>query len=902
MVFANEATAICVDNREYARNEDFFPSRLVVQLDGVLELSALKLELNPNHNCNNPHQLRARSSLESDVHNINWNNNAHVNESNFGKVKRNCSIPSNNSFHYSLGSSFLSRLQPVNPFASSGSSSSSSSSPTSSSSNKANESSSNRPSSLFFDSSPYDKSKRSTPLTRCRDESSFRGKSSGVPTGVPERGCAPLMQILSYGKRSPTIRMPLCQQFDQASVLKALKGMREQWDWDGGGDYGVGAGFGSSTCTLLQCAKLAALTLKASPNRRKRIILFVCGPCNDENENEWVEFALSLRKLKISIDFLYLQAERDESPSSLFDTVVQISGKIEDTAPANPPSKAPVLHSSKRKSEESSVKDACESPSVANNVRMLFESSEGYQKYQHVLCRTLSVNRIEYELSSKLYGSEAQLWRKCFSRGTQLCEDAEYNGHELDVVEQKSFTSFAQKKSLPLKDNQTPSSKGFCFERSVQIHALNSHTSDAANISTTHIYDTPLENGTSIEENVDLKADIKAKPKKLIDYLGIPENKLYSMDSPASKVNNITSNGEREERDITKASKDALNDALFGPSSYYDVYKEHKKEEENKTGSISIPDAIVDMNSKRGLDKEDQLDYSDDFELLEDEQDSSSFLEISSQSSSSDKQVFSAGVETTSNTNCQEEKGITDAQYREEDEDYETVLDGEKEKSSVDPNGNSGWKLVVLSTGQVMLVKTLLEFEAGKMHFGASGKVLHADKRKGLVQLLSTADSRIYITWREVKMNDKNEKVSDAPEDSFVIPAQSDASFELVKCSKGGAKDRIFVLKFNQNEGAKRLFFWMQGHPQNYERIRREHERLQSERSGVASPSIQEKTLAAAMLEDKLLCDQINEHLSVSQVDDEFHHMGRGLNVLMKILNYSSKMRDGHTDSTPANE
>jgi len=89
--------------------------------------------------------------------------------------------------------------------------------------------------------------------------------------------------------------------------------------------------------------------------------------------------------------------------------------------------------------------------------------------------------------------------------------------------------------------------------------------------------------------------------------------------------------------------------------------------------------------------------------------------------------------------------------------------------------------------------KPLVEFKAGKMNF--AGKTVSPDKRKGLVQLVQSADGLIHFQWK-----DRN---SGSVEDDLIIFPE-DATFKRLKqCSSA----RVFLLEFKSD---RKVFFWMQ--------------------------------------------------------------------------------------------
>lgn len=90
--------------------------------------------------------------------------------------------------------------------------------------------------------------------------------------------------------------------------------------------------------------------------------------------------------------------------------------------------------------------------------------------------------------------------------------------------------------------------------------------------------------------------------------------------------------------------------------------------------------------------------------------------------------------------------------------------------------------------------KNLVEFRAGKMYM--KGKMVHPDKRKGLVYVYQSEDSLMHFCWKD--------RTSGNVEDDLII-FPDDIEFKSVKqCTTG----RVFVLKFKSS--TRKFFFWMQ--------------------------------------------------------------------------------------------
>ncbi|CAG0889057.1 unnamed protein product [Cyprideis torosa] len=91
--------------------------------------------------------------------------------------------------------------------------------------------------------------------------------------------------------------------------------------------------------------------------------------------------------------------------------------------------------------------------------------------------------------------------------------------------------------------------------------------------------------------------------------------------------------------------------------------------------------------------------------------------------------------------------------------------------------------------------KNLLEFKAGKMYM--EGKMVHPDKRKGLVYLYQSDESLMHFCWKD--------RSSGTVEDDYIIFPE-DCEFKLVsQCTTG----KVFLLRF-KHAGKKKIFYWLQ--------------------------------------------------------------------------------------------
>lgn len=90
--------------------------------------------------------------------------------------------------------------------------------------------------------------------------------------------------------------------------------------------------------------------------------------------------------------------------------------------------------------------------------------------------------------------------------------------------------------------------------------------------------------------------------------------------------------------------------------------------------------------------------------------------------------------------------------------------------------------------------KHLIEVKAGKMQF--KGKMVHPDKRKGLVFLYRSDDSLVHFCWQD--------RTSGVIEDDLIIFPDD---CEFVKVTNCPENARVYSLKF---KSSKKLVFWMQ--------------------------------------------------------------------------------------------
>merc|ERR1711988_1680873 len=90
--------------------------------------------------------------------------------------------------------------------------------------------------------------------------------------------------------------------------------------------------------------------------------------------------------------------------------------------------------------------------------------------------------------------------------------------------------------------------------------------------------------------------------------------------------------------------------------------------------------------------------------------------------------------------------------------------------------------------------KNLVEFRAGKMYM--KGKMVHPDKRKGLLYVYQSDDSLMHFCWKD--------RTKGSVEDDLII-FPDDIEFKRVsQCTTG----RVFLLRFKTSN--RKFFFWMQ--------------------------------------------------------------------------------------------
>lgn len=97
------------------------------------------------------------------------------------------------------------------------------------------------------------------------------------------------------------------------------------------------------------------------------------------------------------------------------------------------------------------------------------------------------------------------------------------------------------------------------------------------------------------------------------------------------------------------------------------------------------------------------------------------------------------------------------------------------------------------SSGQTRS-KNLVEFKAGKMNL--KDKMVHPDKRKGLIYVYQSEDSLMHFCWKD--------RTTGVVEDDLMIFPDDIETRKVPQCTTG----RVFLMKFKSSN--KKFFFWMQ--------------------------------------------------------------------------------------------
>lgn len=175
--------------------------------------------------------------------------------------------------------------------------------------------------------------------------------------------------------------------------------------------------------------------------------------------------------------------------------------------------------------------------------------------------------------------------------------------------------------------------------------------------------------------------------------------------------------------------------------------------------------------------------------------------------------------------------------------------------------------------------KNLIEFKAGKMTM--KGKMVHPDKRKGLLYIFQSEDSLMHFCWKD--------RSSGSVEDDLII-FPDDVEFKRVtQCTTG----RVYILKFKSSN--RKFFFWMQDlkTDKDEENCRKVNEVLNnppalgSQRSGGTTPDGDLQNLLSNMSQQQLM-----------QLFGGVGQIG-GLSSLLGTMNQSGSKSSSLSTTTP---
>ncbi|XP_073992899.1 regulatory particle non-ATPase 13 [Rhodnius prolixus] len=174
--------------------------------------------------------------------------------------------------------------------------------------------------------------------------------------------------------------------------------------------------------------------------------------------------------------------------------------------------------------------------------------------------------------------------------------------------------------------------------------------------------------------------------------------------------------------------------------------------------------------------------------------------------------------------------------------------------------------------------KNLVEFKAGKMTM--KGKMVHPDKRKGLVYIYQSEDSLMHFCW-------KDRNTGSVEDDLIIFP--DDVEFKRVpQCTTG----RVYILKFKSS--SRKFFFWIQEPKtdKDEDNCRKVNEVLNnppslgSQRSGGATPDGDLQNLLSNMSQQQLM-----------QLFGGVGQIG-GLSSLLGTMSQSSPRSGGSSNSS----
>lgn len=180
--------------------------------------------------------------------------------------------------------------------------------------------------------------------------------------------------------------------------------------------------------------------------------------------------------------------------------------------------------------------------------------------------------------------------------------------------------------------------------------------------------------------------------------------------------------------------------------------------------------------------------------------------------------------------------------------------------------------------------KNLVEFKAGKMTM--KGKMVHPDKRKGLIYVHQTDDTLMHFCW-------KDRQSGAVVDDLLIFP--EDCEFKRVpQCTTG----RVYVLKFKSSK--RKLFFWIQEPKtdKDEENCRKVNEFLNSP----PAPGSQRSDSSGRVEGDiQNLLSNMSQQQLMQLFGGQINQMG-GLSTLLGTMGGRSSTRSGSDTKTTTTE
>lgn len=174
-------------------------------------------------------------------------------------------------------------------------------------------------------------------------------------------------------------------------------------------------------------------------------------------------------------------------------------------------------------------------------------------------------------------------------------------------------------------------------------------------------------------------------------------------------------------------------------------------------------------------------------------------------------------------------------------------------------------------------VKHLVEFKAGRMNL--KGRMVHPDKRKGLLYIYQSEDSLMHFCWQD--------RHTGVVEDDLIIFPDDCEYVRVPQCTTG----RVFVLKFKSSN--RKLFFWMQEPrtDRDEEYSKRINEYLNNPPGNLPSSNAADQDLQSLL-----------NNMSQSQLMQLFGGVGQigGLSSLLGTMSRPSTGSRASSGSTPA--